>query len=77
VFDIRLAARLYPLGDHSRIRPYLGAGIGYFWFHDNWENEYSDTFEDPLFPGEFITVHDRDEGYETLADAPFAFALAG
>jgi hypothetical protein len=77
VFDIRLAARLYPLGDHSRIRPYLGAGIGYFWFHDNWENEYSDTFEDPLFPGEFITVHDHDEGYETLADAPFAFALAG
>ena len=49
--DIRLAARLYPLGDSSRLRPYIGAGVGYFWFRDNWENEYSDTFEDPPVPG--------------------------
>lgn len=77
VFDIRLAARLYPLGDRSRIRPYVGAGVGYFWFHDNWENDYSDTFEDPLFPGEFLTVYDHAEGDTTLAHAPFPFVLAG
>jgi hypothetical protein len=77
IFDIRLAARLYPLGDHSRIRPYVGAGVGYFWFRDNWENEYSDTFEDPPLSGEFITVHDHAEGDVTLAHAPFPFVLAG
>jgi hypothetical protein len=77
VFDIRLAARLYPLGDRSRIRPYLGAGIGYFWFRDNWENDYSDTFENPPLSGEYITVYDHAEGDVTLADAPFAFVLAG
>ncbi len=77
VFDIRLAARLYPLGDHSRIRPYVGGGIGYFWFQDNWENEYSDTFEDPPLSGRFVTVYDHAEGDATLADAPFPFVLAG
>jgi hypothetical protein len=77
VFDIRLAARLYPLGDHSRIRPYVGAGIGYFWFQDNWENEYSDTFEDPPLSGQFVTVYDHAEGDTTLAHAPFPFVLAG
>jgi len=77
VFDIRLAARLYPLGDHSAIRPYVGAGMGYFWFRDDYENEYSDTFEDPDHPGEFRTLYDHDRGYETLAHAPFPFVLAG
>lgn len=77
LFDIRLAARLYPLGDSSRIRPYIGAGIGYFWFQDNWANEYSDTSEDPYFPGHFRTVHDHDEGDATLAQGAFPFLLAG
>jgi hypothetical protein len=77
LFDIRLASRLYPLGEHSRIRPYLGAGVGYFWFRDNWENEYSDTFEDPLSPGTLITVTDRAEGTENLAQGFFPFVLAG
>jgi hypothetical protein len=77
VFDIRLAARLYPLGDHSRIRPYVGAGVGYFWFRDWYENDYSDTFEDPSFPGQFHTVYDHAEGDTTLAHAPFPFVLAG
>ena len=77
VFDVRLAARLYPLGDSSRIRPYIGAGVGYFWFRDDWENEYSDTFEDPSFPGEYQTVYDHAEGDATLANAPFPFAVAG
>jgi hypothetical protein len=77
LFDIRLAARLYPLGASSPVRPYLGAGIGYFWFRDNWENEYSDTFEDPYHPGDYDTVYDHAEGQETLANAPFPFFLAG
>ena len=77
LFDIRLAARLYPLGDSSRIRPYVGAGVGYFWFHDSWENEYSDTIDDPDFPGSFITVHDKAEGEETLAQGFFPFVVAG
>jgi hypothetical protein len=77
LFDIRLAARLYPLGDSSRIRPYVGAGIGYFWFRDNWENEYSNTFEDSDFPGSFITVHDKAEGEEALAQGFFPFVVAG
>jgi hypothetical protein len=77
LFDIRLAARLYPLGDSSRIRPYIGAGVGYFWFHDDWENEYSDTFEDPYVPGRYETVYDHAEGDATLAQAPFPFVLAG
>ncbi|MCL5280142.1 MAG: hypothetical protein M1376_09570 [Planctomycetes bacterium] len=77
VFDIRLAARLYPLGDSSRIRPYVGAGVGYFWFRDNWENEYSDTFADPYTPGGYRTVYDHADGDTTLAHAPFPFFLAG
>ncbi len=77
IFDIRLAARLYPLGDSTRIRPYVGAGVGYFWFHDWWENDYSDTFADPLFPGETRTVFGHAEGDTTLAHAPFPFVLAG
>ncbi len=77
LFDLRLAARLYPLGDRSPIRPYVGAGVGYFWFHDNWENEYSDTFEDPYHPGDYDTVYDHAEGRETLAQGFFPFLLAG
>ncbi|MCU0913307.1 MAG: outer membrane beta-barrel protein [Planctomycetes bacterium] len=77
LFDIRLAARLYPLGDSSRIRPYVGAGVGYYWFLDNWHNDYSDTFEDPFFPGTFMTVHEETEGRATLAQGFFPFLLAG
>lgn len=77
LFDIRLAARLYPLGDLSSIRPYLGAGIGYFWFRDNWENEYSDTYADPQSPIYGDTIHSHAEGDATLAKAPFPFVLAG
>jgi hypothetical protein len=59
-----------------RIRP-LRQRIGYFWFQDNWENEYSDTFEDPPLSGRFVTVYDHAEGDTTLAHAPFPFVLAG
>ncbi len=77
VFDIRLAVRLYPLGDQSRIRPYVGAGVGYFWLHDWWEYEYAETFQDPVFPDVYHTIIDEDEGFDTLADGLFPFVLAG
>lgn len=77
LIDVRLAARLYPLGDSKPIRPYLGAGIGYFWFLDSWEDEYYETIEDPLFPGTYITFADGDKDTETLADGFFPFILGG
>jgi len=39
LLDIRLALRLYPFGDNASIRPYVGAGVGYFWFLDSWADE--------------------------------------
>jgi hypothetical protein len=77
LFDIRLAARLYPLGDSSRIRPYVGGGVGYFWFHDRWENDYSDTFEEPPGSGSFLTITDHTKGTANLAEGFFPFLLAG
>ena len=77
VLDVRLAARLYPLGDNSEIQPYVGAGVGYFWLHDNWKETYTDTLEDPLYPGEYYTVTDEYEGTETPADGFFSFITAG
>ena len=77
VIDIRLAARLYPLGDSRPIRPYLGAGVGYFWFLDSWEDQYYETFEDPFDPGTFITYASGDKDTETVADGFFPFLLGG
>jgi hypothetical protein len=77
VLDVRVAARLYPFGYDKNIRPYVGAGIGYFWFLDRWEYEYAETFEDPHFPGTFITLVDDDEGTDTMAHGFFPFVLAG
>ena len=77
LIDLRLAARLYPLGQSRPVRPYVGAGLGYFWFRDAWEDEYYETFEDPFFPGTFITFADADEDVETIADDFFPFLLAG
>jgi len=77
LFDIRLAARLYPFGYDRTIRPHVGAGVGYFWFLDRWEYEYAETFEDPLFPGTFYTIVDEDEGTDTLAHGFFPFVTAG
>jgi hypothetical protein len=77
LIDVRLAARLYPLGDSRPIRPYLGAGVGYFWFLDSWEDEYYETIEDPMFPGSYITFVDGDKDTETLADGFFPFILGG
>ncbi|UCD00088.1 MAG: outer membrane beta-barrel protein [Phycisphaerales bacterium] len=76
VLDIGLTARLYPLGD-SRLRPYLGAGIGYFWFLDSWEDEYYETIEDPFDPGVFYTYATFDEGTDNLARGFFPFVSAG
>ena len=77
VLDVRLAARLYPFGDSRPIRPYVGAGVGYFWFLSSWEGEHYQTIEDPDFPGSFITFVDTDEDTETLADGFFPFILGG
>ena len=77
MLDLRLAARLYPFGQSRPIRPYVGAGIGYFWFRDSWEDEYYETIEDPLFPGSFITFADGAEDVETIANDFFPFLLAG
>lgn len=77
VLDVRVAARLYPFGYDRDIRPYVGAGLGYFWFLDQWEYEYAETFENPHFPGTFITLIDDDDGVDTMAHGFFPFVLAG
>lgn len=77
LIDVRLAARLHPLGQEGPLRPYLGAGLGYFWFIDSWEDEYYETIEDPEFPGTFITFSDEEEDTETVADGLFPFVMAG
>lgn len=77
VLDVRLAARFYPLGGASEIRPHIGAGIGYFWFLDRWDYEYAETFEDPDFPGTFYTFLDKDKGTDTAARGFFSFVTAG
>jgi hypothetical protein len=77
IIDIRLAARFYPLGAASEIRPFVGAGLGYFWFLDRWDYTYAETFEDPLFPGDFYTFIERDEGTDTAAKGFFPFVTVG
>jgi len=77
LFDIRLAGRLYPLGDNSQIKPYVGAGIGYFWFFDSWDYEYYETYEDPFFPGVYYTYEEFGDGKDTLANGLFPFVTAG
>lgn len=77
LIDVRLAARLHPLGQSGPIRPYLGAGIGYFWFLDSWDDTYRETLEDPDFPGTFLTFEDDQEDTETVADGLFPFVMAG
>ena len=77
LLDIRLAGRLYPLGDNSQVKPYVGAGIGYFWFLDSWEYEYYETYEDPFFPDVFYTYSEAADGRDTLANGLFPFVTAG
>jgi Outer membrane protein beta-barrel domain len=77
LFDVGLAARLYPLGDSSPVRPYVGAGIGYFWFLDSWDDDYYETVEDPFIPGLFHTYTSSNDGTDTLARGFFPFFTAG
>lgn len=77
VLDLRLAARLYPLGADSEIRPYIGAGIGYFWLLDEWRDTYTDTIQDPVFPDVYHTYIDEYEGSDTPAEGFFPFVTAG
>lgn len=77
LFDIGLVARLYPLGDNEHVRPYVGAGIGYFWFLNSWDEDYFETVEDPFVPGLFYTYATSDEGTDNLASGFFPFVSAG
>jgi hypothetical protein len=73
LYDIRLAARYYPLGSGRKaLIPYLGAGLGYFRFDDDWEDTVSVT--DPLTDDSATEVTD---GTKTLAKGIFPFFLAG
>jgi hypothetical protein len=75
--DVRLAARLYPLGSDSVIRPYFGAGLGYFWLVDSWHDRYYTTIEDPHNPGVYHTYEDRNEDSDSIADGFFPFLNVG
>ena len=77
LFDIRLAGRLYPLGDNSQVKPYVGAGIGYFWFSDSWDYEYYETYEDPIFHDVYHTYSEAGDGRDTIANGLFPFVTAG
>jgi hypothetical protein len=77
MLDVRLAARFYPLGGDQGLRPYVGAGLGYFWFLDKWDYEYAETYEDPLFPGTFYTDVGEEKGTDTMARGFFPFVMAG
>jgi len=77
LFDIRLAGRLYPLGNNSQVKPYVGAGFGYFWFSDSWDYEYYETYEDPIFPGVYHTYGEAGDGRDTIANGLFPFVTAG
>ncbi len=77
IYDLRLAARLYPFGDSDWLQPYVGAGIGYFWFLDSWEYEYYETYEDPYIPDVFDTYSETGEDTDTLAHGLFPFVTAG
>lgn len=74
LFDIRLAARFYPLGDAGGIRPYLGAGVGYFWFFDQWDYEYTEIY--PV-PGGYDVYTEHDDDVDTAAKGFFPFLTAG
>jgi hypothetical protein len=73
LFDLRLGARLFPLG-HTRsiIAPYVGAGLGYFWFVDQWEDNISATD-----PETSDSAYDSNRGTETVAQGLFPFVVAG
>lgn len=77
LFDVRLAARFYPLGDSTPLQPYLGAGIGYYWFLGFWEDTYSETIEDPYSPGVFHTSTEFTDGTDTMTHGLFPFIMAG
>jgi outer membrane protein W len=77
IFDVRLAARFYPLGDASEIRPYVGAGVGYFWFFDQWEREYTEIYPVPELPGVYDVYTEEDEDTDTAAEGFFPFLAAG
>ena len=77
IFDIRLAARFYPLGDASEIRPYVCGGTGYFWFFDQWDYEYTEIYPVPGYPGVYDVYAEDDDDVDTAAKGFFPFITAG
>lgn len=77
MIDVRLGARLYPLGHNSSIRPHIGGGIGYYWLRDDYSDDYYTWVPDPLYPGDYLQYYDYADGSETISDAFFPFITAG
>ena len=77
LIDVRLGARLYPLGHNSTIRPHVGGGIGYYWLRDHYDDDYYTWVPDPYSPGSYLEYYDYAEDTETISDAFFPFITAG
>jgi hypothetical protein len=77
LLDTRVAARLYPFGGHQSVRPYVGGGIGYFWFFDDYEYKRVDRVEVPPASGLSNSVVTKDRGTKTVAHGFFPVALVG
>lgn len=73
IFDVRVAARYYPLGEGRHVvTPYVGAGLGYYQFVDAWEDTVS--VYDPVAG---VGATESMEGTETVTDGFFPFVMAG
>jgi hypothetical protein len=82
LYDIRVAARLYPLGgargyDDLPIVPYVGCGLGYFWMVDSWRDMYTETEQDPFDPWTEYVYTESEHGSKTLGKGLFLFVTAG
>ncbi|MCH8215290.1 MAG: outer membrane beta-barrel protein [Planctomycetes bacterium] len=84
LYDLRLAARFYPRGpgptgyvDDLRVKPYVGAGFGYFSMVDHWKDTHTETTVDAFGPGLDFSITDVQKGSETWAKGFFPFVTAG
>ena len=73
LYDLRVAARYYPLGaDRRRLSPYVGAGFGYFLCADAWRDIVTVTD-----PESSAAATETDQGTTTVAQGLFPFVTAG
>lgn len=84
LYDLRLGARFYPRGpgptgyvDDLRVKPYMGAGLGYFSMVDHFEDTHTETTIDAFGPGLDFVVTDVEKGNDTWAKGFFPFITAG